>query len=66
MREDAETSAHSTGRPGVRLTPAPKCGGDPSIESQTLRDEERDTKDYIIQNVCSHFANNEQVGQFFK
>ena len=29
-------SAHSTGRPRVSLTPAPKCPGEPSIEFQTL------------------------------
>ena len=40
VREDAETSAHSTERPGARLTPAPKFRKDPSIEFQTLRVEE--------------------------
>ena len=56
MREDAETSAHSTVRPRVRLTPVPTCRGDPSIDFQTLGNEEKDMKDHIIQNVCSKFA----------
>ena len=34
VREDAVRSTHSTGRPGVRLTPAPKPQGDPSIDFQ--------------------------------
>ena len=31
-----KNSSHSTGRPGVRLTPAPKFREDPPIEFQTL------------------------------
>ena len=44
MREAAETSAHSTGRSGARLTPAPKFRGDPSMKFQTLSHKESDVK----------------------
>ena len=42
MREYAEASAHSTEKPVVRLTPAPKIRGDPSINFKHLV-----TKDHI-------------------
>ena len=45
VRQDAASSTHSTGRPGVRLTPASKLQGDPSIEFQPPSDEGKDMKD---------------------
>ena len=55
MQEDAESSAHSTWKPEVRLTPAIKFREDPSMEFQPLSDGEKDVKNHIIQNVCSTF-----------
>ena len=53
MREDAETRAHSTETHGAILTPALKFRKDPSIEFQILSNEEQDTKDHVVQKVCS-------------
>ena len=57
VREDAETST-STGRPQARLTPARKYRKDPSIEFQTLRSEDQDLKDHIIQNMWLNCVKN--------
>ena len=56
VREDAASSTHSTGRPGVRLTPAPQPQGDPSRGFQPPSHEGEDMKDHIIQNMCLQFC----------
>ena len=56
MRDDAEASVHSTGKPVVRLTQGSKVREDPSMEFQPLSNEEKDIKNHIIQNVCSKFG----------
>ena len=56
VREDSASSTHSTERPWVRLTPAPKPQGDPLIDFQSPSDEGKDTKDHIIQNMDATFG----------
>ena len=56
MREDVASSTHSTGRLGVRLTPATKPQADPSIDFRLPSDEGKDMKDHIIPNKCSKFV----------
>ena len=46
-------AAPTARRLGVRLTPAPKPLGDPSIAFQPSSDEGEDMKDHIIRNMCS-------------
>ena len=53
IREDAETSAHSTVRPGAKLTPAPKKSRRSIMNFQPLSNEEGNLKDHSLLNVCS-------------
>ena len=52
-REVAAISTHSSPRPGVGLTPAPKPQGDPSIVFQPPGDNGNDPKARIIRNTFS-------------
>ena len=56
VREDAASSSHNTGRPGVKSKPAPKFREDFWIEFQTLSSEDKDLKGHIIKNMCSTFG----------
>ena len=53
MRENAETSAQSTVRPGAKLTPAPKKSRRSIMNFRPLTNEEGNLKDHSIVNVCS-------------